>query len=318
MTTFFGFPGRRFATAQNREARSHRPPAEADLQRTLLRRVAQETSAATDRMQRLVGEHTNLAWSQKYSAHARNIPRTHPPFTGHGTTIKVVNMDTLDAATELWRRAMEQRDARSGRYPRPAVLNFANADRPGGGWLNGAMAQEEAICYRSTLARSLDKRHYPLRENEGIYSSRVIVLRSSEKSGHKWLRYKTAEDLPWFSALTIAAIYKPETRSERVGTPPQWTKVFARQQDREVTKTKMRLALRMAATNGHDMLVLGAFGCGVFENPPWDVARCWLEVLREHAQQHAHQWRCVWFAVYDPRGQGNFRTFKEVLDGKRV
>ncbi|KID96226.1 mitochondrial chaperone BCS1, partial [Metarhizium majus ARSEF 297] len=229
-------------------------------------------------------------------------------------------MDTLDAAVELRKQAMQQPDPRRQRNLRPAVLNFANARKPGGGWWNGAVAQEEAMCYRSTLARSLHKRDYPLGSDEGIYTSRVAVLRRSMRYGHAWItRFwssTTVRELPWYSALTVAAIYKPETRYGMRGTPPQRTKVFARDADRQLTKAKMRLALHMAAMHGHDMLVLGAFGCGVFENPPWDVAQCWLEVLREH--QYEHRWRCVWFAVYDPREQGNFRTFQKLLDGKRV
>lgn len=299
--------------ARNREARNCRDA---------LRKTARETAAATGHVQRILRGRTDLGWSRKYSGQdiIRRWRLGPPAFAGHGTTIQVRNMDTLDAAVELRRQAMQQPDPRRPRNLRPAVLNFANADKPGGGWRNGAVAQEEAMCYRSTLARSLHQRDYPLRPDQGIYSSRVAVLRHSMRSGHAWITDRdslspaTVRQLPWYSALTIAAIYKPGTRSAMRGTPPRQTKVFARNADRRLTKAKMRLALHMAAMHGHDMLVLGAFGCGVFENPPWDVAQCWLEVLREYQ----HRWRCVWFAVYDPRQQGNFRTFEKLLNGKTV
>lgn len=298
--------------ARNREARNRR--------RYALRRTATETAAATEDLQLILGRETDLGRSVKFDAGIfRLYPLDPPAFRRHGTIIRVYNMDTLDAAAELRRQAM--RDSRWRRNRRPAVLNFANARQPGGGWWNGAVAQEEAMCYRSTLAYSLHPRHYPLRSLEGIYSSRVAVLRDSMSSGHAWITNVRSlspatvrQRLPWYSALTVAAIHKPLTRYERISWWRRQTRVFARNADRQLTKDKMRLALHMAAVNGHDMLVLGAFGCGVYENPPWDVAQCWLEVLREYGPR----WRCVWFAVYDPQGQGNFRIFKDVLDGRTV
>lgn len=297
--------------ARNREARNRRDA---------LRRTAGETEAATRYLQWILGRHTDLGSSQKYNNNIIHQYRLHPPaFRRYGTRIRVYNMDTLDAAAELRRQAMEEAGPRRNR--RPAVLNFANARQPGGGWWNGAVAQEEAMCYRSTLAYSLHQEDYPLRPLEGIYSSRVAVLRHNMESRHAWITNRTLlspatvrELLPWYSALTVAAIYKPETQSATIGWSRRQVRVFAYNEDRQLTKDKMRLALHMAAMHGHDMLVLGAFGCGVYKNPPWDVAQCWLEVLREYGPR----WQCVWFAVYDPHGQGNFRTFEEVLDGRTV
>ena len=38
--------------------------------------------------------------------------------------------------------------------------------------------------------------------------------------------------------------------------------------------------LGIAARNGHDTIVLGAWGCGVFKNRPQDVAAVWHTLLR--------------------------------------
>lgn len=81
----------------------------------------------------------------------------------------------------------------------------------------------------------------------------------------------------------------------------------------------MRLALRMAASHGKRSLVLGAFGCGVYANPPEDVAQCWLEVLQDDEFRLAgNWWRDVCFAIYDPKGEGNYDVFRRVLDGQKV
>ena len=77
--------------------------------------------------------------------------------------------------------------------------------------------------------------------------------------------------------------------------------------------------------NGHTKLVLGALGCGVFANPPTDVAQCFLEVFHEPEFQGGW-WDDVVFAVMDNAsvgqggrsGTGNFGQFWRVLDGRVV
>lgn len=114
-------------------------------------------------------------------------------------------------------------------------------------------------------------------------------MRQDLASGHAVMNVP-ARDLPVVSAVTVAALHKPPVKtlkSKRQGeyeyeTSESEKRVFANDRDRDTTKAKMRLCLRMAAVNKHDMLVLGALGCGVYGNPPEDVAHCWLEVFREH------------------------------------
>jgi uncharacterized protein (TIGR02452 family) len=65
-------------------------------------------------------------------------------FFHESTEVQVSNETTLAAA----RRLTEQ-----GR--RPLALNFANGVHPGGGFLNGARAQEEALCRSSALYSTL-------------------------------------------------------------------------------------------------------------------------------------------------------------------
>ena len=57
-----------------------------------------------------------------------------------GASFHIVNADSFEAAHSL---------------ERPLVMNFANAHRPGGGFLNGSRAQEESLCRCSTLYKSI-------------------------------------------------------------------------------------------------------------------------------------------------------------------
>ena len=289
-----------------------------------------------------------------------------PPGAGPvcGTRIRVVNQDTLDAAITLRASVIDSPAAptttdtttlslptsltsqslRPANLTNPsaavkvAVLNMASQKSPGGNWLGGSSAQEEAICFRSTLAISLRRSLYPLPARGGVYTADVAVFRTSMGDGHALMLppHHLATDLPVVSVLTVAGPRRPAIKWANVGeatpSPPgpspstrkerergvgSSRQVFANPAERAFAKDKMRLCLRMAASRGHTLLVLGAIGCGAFRNPPEEVAECWGEVLGE--REFAWGWfREVWFAVFDQRGEGNFRIFRNFLDGKVV
>jgi uncharacterized protein (TIGR02452 family) len=154
----------------------------------------------------------------------------------------------------------------------------------------------------------------------GIYTPDVVIIRSDQDSGHNLLTpHVQAANLPVVSVLSIAALRTPPIAKVvnhvqgRSVTEP----VFANSSDRELTKLKMRLCLRIAAHRNHGLLVLGALGCGAFRNPPKEIAHCWLEVLKE-AEFQGGWWEEIWFAVFDKRGEGNLEIFEEVLHNVSV
>ncbi|KKY34748.1 putative mitochondrial chaperone bcs1 [Diaporthe ampelina] len=231
-------------------------------------------------------------------------------------TIKIINEDTFDAAISMM--ASDDSNATNNPPSRPAVLNLASDTSPGGGWLNGAMAQEEALCYRSSLSLSLHKKYYPWNVMQGIYTRDVVVIRSSTEQGHKLVAPdKPANELPVVSVLSVAALRRPDVSDGDVLSSGTKKKVFAEKADRDLTKKKMELVLRMAASRGHDRLVLGALGCGAFKNPADDVAECWKEVFEQQEFQGGW-WKEICFAVMDRRNEGNFEVFEKTLGGLGV
>lgn len=241
------------------------------------------------------------------------------------TVVRVVNQDTFDAAIELaGRRVKETSNEDAPLNPRVVVLNLASDKNPGGGWLNGALAQEEALCYRSSLYLSLHRLHYPLGQRSAIYSPNVVIIRASSEHGHQLLvPHVQPTDLPTVSSISIAAIRRPEIKNVVVNGTNET--IYSNPKDRELMKGKMRLALRLAATQGHRRLVLGALGCGAFRNPPKVVAVCWREVLQE-PEFAGGWWDDICFAVLskgddagDSRSQdNNFSLFRDELDGLAV
>ena len=203
------------------------------------------------------------------------------------------------------KRSFEAASAYKGK--KVAVLNFANNHSVGGApWSAGA--QEECLCRTSTLYpciraeyEAFYQRHQDLYnagkiDNYGnddlIYTPGVIVFKSDE-SAPKLLKKEE-----WYpvDVITCAA--------------PQLGFCDSGQTARFEATMNMRIQkiLQAAKKEGVEVLVLGAFGCGAFNNPPETVARLFKENLK------LYHFETVEFAVYD-RGKvgGNLDVFKRVF-----
>ena len=218
------------------------------------------------------------------------------------TKVRVISSDTIDAALTLPR----------SKYEKPCILNMANATSAGGGFKHGALAQEEALCYRTSLHRTLKIKHYPLGDKEGIYSPDVMVIRKSMKDGHGLLDLREPKELPVISAVSVAAVCRPD-----IATTLSGAKKYSNDADKKLMMEKMRLMLRMTIRHRHTQFVLGAFGCGAFGNPREEVARMFVEVLGEKEFQGGW-WEDVVFAVLDDGKGPNFKVFHDALDGLAV
>lgn len=172
--------------------------------------------------------------------------------------------------------------------------------------MNGATAQEESLCYRSSLSLTLKREFYPIPEAAVVYSPRVVIMRTGQKAGYNLMDLSEPSNLPVVSVISSAALRHPQLDAARR---------YKFSSDRESMKRKMRSLLRVAVREQHRRLVLGAFGCGAFKNPNKEVAAMWAEVFAE-PEFSGGWWESVVFAVMN--AGGNFETFKERLDGVMV
>jgi uncharacterized protein (TIGR02452 family) len=213
------------------------------------------------------------------------------------TPVLVVPFDSLDCAESLVCEGKKN----------IAVLNMANADVPGGSYFDGAGAQEEALCRRSTLFMTLhgQRNFYPIPAHGAIYSPDVLILRKSDQDNCAIL---LPSERFWTSFISVAAIVRP--RLKRTGDD------FADREDRKETKERIRTLFRVAVFESRKNLVLGALGCGAFRNPPEAVAELFKEVLTEG--EFVGRFEGIWFAIIERAGSQNFEVFKGILDGLRV
>lgn len=174
---------------------------------------------------------------------------------------------------------------------RTAVLNFANPETPGGGVRNGAMAQEECLCRSSNLYACLNASSFPdyyqyHRElHNHFYSNRLIYTKGVTV-------FKDDSDIPnmldekdWFQVdvITCAAPYIAKRR---------YTNMTAL---KALFKGRIKNIFEVAAEHEIEVLILGAFGCGAFKNPPDIVAKAFREVIEEN--NYKGQFTKIVFAI---------------------
>ena len=205
--------------------------------------------------------------------------------------IKVINADSYRAASQ---------------YVYPLVMNFANAHNPGGGFLMGANAQEEALCRCSTLYASItsdeagemykyNNSHMSSVESDYmLLSPNVIVFRD-----------EFLELLPTPFQVGVITIPAPNKRGAALLTG-----------EKKIAETflrRIRIMLRVAEKYGYKEVVLGAWGCGAFGNPPEKVAEYFRTVLVDEGYREFFDEIC--FAIFGREDGRNITAFRKVLTG---
>ena len=196
----------------------------------------------------------------------------------------------------------------AARFERALVLNFANAHHPGGGFLIGARAQEEALCRGSTLYASIssEKAREMYRYNN-THPSAVesdYMLLSPEVCVFRDVDCEPLERPFIASVITAPA---PNRRGAALFTSGE--------RIRETFLRRIRIILRVAADRGYRALVLGAWGCGAFGNAPVMVAECFRTALVEDGFGRAFD--TVAFAVYGKPDGLNPTAFRTVFGTDR-
>lgn len=203
------------------------------------------------------------------------------PTGDHRTVFEVTAEGSLGAARRLHLSG-------AGRI---AVLNFASARNPGGGYVGGARAQEEDLCRTALLYPCLlqapDYYAAHRASSDLLYSDRVIW--SPDVPVHRGDDGRLlAEPYP-VSFLTCAAPNAGEVLRRDPGAGDTVRRTLYRRAER---------VLAVAAHHGARRLILGAWGCGVFRNDPNDVAGAFHSHLTGDGAFSSAFERVV-FAVWD-------------------
>ena len=227
--------------------------------------------------------------------------------------VLVTKNRSLEAAAR-YAQPITSSNENDGSGKRVVVLNFASANRPGGGVENGASAQEECICRVSTLFPCLKDMkmwemfyaphrdsHNPLHNDDIIFTPNVLVVKDED---YKELSEPFNVDIITCAAPNLSEvptnIYNPNDGEVRP--------VISDDELLKLHEKRGRKILSVAAKNGAEVVILGAFGCGAFHNDPQIVAQAYHNILPEYL----HYFQTIEFAVWcRPTDYSNYQAFEK-------
>lgn len=184
------------------------------------------------------------------------------------------------------------------------ILNFASYKNPGGKFIDGSSAQEESLCHASTLYNVLKEftMYYHRNKNElnrGYYSNALLYSPDIVFfDQHGYLPNKKA-DVITCAATNINAVNKNPNLRADTNTPYI------------IMKSRIDFILTAACRNNVETIILGAFGCGVFGNDTYTVARIFRQFFKKVTGKFSFAFKKVIFAVPDDK---NYNIFLNPLD----
>jgi len=219
------------------------------------------------------------------------------------TIVRIVNADSIDFV-----RGLMDRYEKQGLDRKVIALNMANQFNPGGGFIRGRLAQEEALCFRTALYSQLDKKEYEGPTGMGDFTSSleldVPVLRKGIDDGFEFLAPEERWNINFVSLAGYDRHKLPKEEQKAPLSPEQFAGVH----------TKINSILCASAHAGADAVVLGALACGAFANPPEQIAEIFERVIRRFAGVFEY----VYFAILAAPTDAKLAIFQKTLVGKPV
>ncbi len=191
----------------------------------------------------------------------------------------------------------------------PLILDMASDLKAGGGWRGNNVAQEESLCRCSNLGWYLENfvvekngiwsSPYPLGKYECIYVPSVCVFMKRDTGvaqtafGHD-VTFSLLPENEWYfvDVVVIAAVRHPQ--------------IPYSVSEKNLMSLKINAMFHLAVLYGKQSIVLGAFGCGVFKNPPLDVAKMFNEAFQKYKNSSL-------IVLYAILGDGNLSAFRKII-----
>lgn len=270
--------------------------------------------------EKLVKERKNLAEAVKYSTKNQilipeymQVSDMMPAYENNKNSL-ARNADIIVSKKRSYEAASAYKDKKV------CVHNFASATNPGGGVTKGSSAQEECLCRCSTLFFNLNTSDMwggfysphraaknPIHNDDCIYTPDVVVFKTDTAVP------KLMPESEWYKVNVVTCAAPNLRLMPSNGMNSGDGICCASVSDEELYELhvkRLKRIMDVAVAGGNEVIILGAFGCGAFENNPEVVAKASKEV----ATNYKNCFDVIEFAVYcSPRDEMNYNIFDRYI-----
>ena len=198
--------------------------------------------------------------------------------------VTVENIDCLKATANL---KTQNKNAKI------ALLNMANRKHVGGGVYQGARAQEECIFCGTNISGTLlqyahknkgyvSSNNRPSYKNsfgqtDVLYSKNIWLLRETNQL-HEWIDLNIDKQIE-FNLISSAALQYDTLRNRYFEYASTGKFVFSDSAAKAILTAQLYNQIKVAIEQSNTHLILGAFGCGAFNNDPQFIAKTYRKIL---------------------------------------
>ena len=216
-----------------------------------------------------------------------------------GTNIEVTTEGSFNAAYRIRKDNPDKKIA---------VLNFASAKHPGGMVTRGSSAQEECLCRVSTLynvlASSKFKSHYIKGKKSDIFYIDELIYSPGIKVILDIENYTGLKPEDYWNVDIITSAF-PNLRNISNSEIMELKDKIEFIYDQRIENV-FQVAMREKA----DILILGAWGCGVFRNDPAMVSESFKRIQYKYEGTFE---KIIYPVFCKPEETHNYEIFKNVL-----
>lgn len=178
---------------------------------------------------------------------------------------------------------------------RTCILNFASYTNPGGKFIEGSSAQEESLCHESFLYNVLMKHtdFYTTnmnRKNRSLYSNRALYS--------PCIIFEHNNMVSAFDVITCAA--------PNFGAASRYHGVNFNDNDLAM-ESRINFIFDILKDQNIETAILGAYGCGVFKQNPFVVARLFKKAIETGHNTCKN-------LIFPIPGGNNYYAFKQVFE----